>query len=54
MPTNGTCSGSQHVHWGSPNNQGTVCPGNTSNTTTPGYSYGQPYGYMVIELDCRG
>jgi hypothetical protein len=45
--TSNLCSGNQGIHWGSPNNF-TAC----NTTDGNGYTNGQPFGYLLIEVDC--
>jgi hypothetical protein len=44
---NGLCNG-QGIHWGSPNNV-SVC---NTQPNGNGYSNGQPFGYLMIEVHC--
>ena len=46
--SNGLCSPSPGIHWGSPNND---TPCNTGGGN--GYTNGQPFGYLMIELQCH-
>jgi len=51
VTTNACTLPSNEVHWGSPN-QDAACQ--TSGMAGNGYTNGQPFGYMLIELDCTG
>lgn len=44
------CNGNG-VHWGSPN---TDCDCQSSGCSGNGYTNGQPYGYVLIEVECAG